>query len=199
MYQPMLLSYLTTFIARDVIFYTITTISTSIISIQNINKFITEHKDNDYKIFNNNLEKMDLINKLNITNVLIKDIMKSHTNDKDKIDNLFNIITNFEVNIKHEDGFSIINKNENINNVYFDIPEPVKISILSTLEIIYKINLIFETIHKKIINYNNAYFNMYKLHIANEIQEIIQLDEIFDKRLDLLIKIINIYNQKLVN
>lgn len=200
--QPLLFNYFATFIARDVVFYTITTISTSIISIQNIDKFIVEHKDNDYIIFSSQLEKTDLINKLVITSSIIKDIFIKHSTNDDKIDfnKIFNIpsvelITKTKVDETDFD-FNIIN-NVNYNEIKVEIPEPVKISILSTLETIHNINVIFDSIHKKIIEYNKSYFNFYKLNIANEIHKINHLNEIFNSRLDMLFKIITIYNEKM--
>lgn len=199
---PLLFNYFATFIARDVVFYTITTISTSIISIQNIDKFIVEHKDNDYVIFSSQLEKTDLINKLVITSSIIKDIFIKHSSTDNKIDfdKIFNIpsvelITKTKVDETDFD-FDIIN-NVNYNEIKVEIPEPVKISILSTLETIHNINIIFDLIHKKIIEYNKSYFNFYKLNITNEIQKINHLNEIFNSRLDMLFKIITIYNEKM--
>lgn len=199
---PLLFNYFATFIARDVVFYTITTISTSIISIQNIDKFIVEHKDNDYIIFSSQLEKTDLINKLVITSSIIKNIFIKHSTIDDKIDfdKIFNIPSVELITKTTEDktdfDFDIIN-NVNYNEIKVEIPEPVKISILSTLETIHNINVIFDLIHKKIIEYNKSYFNFYKLNITNEIQKINYLNEIFNSRLDMLFKIITIYNEKM--
>ena len=203
MYQPLLLKYFTTFIACDVVFYTITTISTSIISIQNIDKFIVDQyhsTDNDYIIFSSQLEKNDLINKLVITSSIIKDIFIKHSTDNNKID--FNKIFNIpsvelitKTNMDEMD-YDII-QNVNYNEIKVEIPEPVKISILSTLETIQNINIIFDIIHKKIVKYNQSYFNFYKQNIANEIQKINHLNEIFNSRLDMLFKIICIYNEKM--
>lgn len=195
MYSPLMLNYLTTYIAKDVVFFTITTISTSIMSIQNINRFIVDHKDSDYKIFHKSLERTDLINKLHITNILIKDIIKSHIineDDKDKIDMIFKNNVD-DTTIVTEDEFNIVSSN--ISNV--ELPEPIKASIVGTLEIINKINTILDLIHTKIISYNNTYFNIYKLNIGNEINQVIHYNEIFDKRLDLTIKIIDIYKNKI--
>lgn len=197
---PLLFNYFATFIARDVVFYTITTISTSIISIQNIDKFIVEHKDNDYIIFSSQLEKTDLINKLVITSSIIKDIFIKHSTNDNKIDfnKIFNIpsvelITNISTD---ETDYDII-QNVNYNEIKVEIPEPVKISILSTLETIHNINNVFDLIHKKIVKYNKSYFNFYKLNITNEIQKINHLNKIFNARLDMLFKIITIYNEKI--
>lgn len=211
MSSPLLLNYLTTFIARDVVFYTITTISTSIISVQNIDRFIVEHKDNDYVIFSKQLDKYDLINKLVITSSLIKDIFIKHSAKDNKINfnKIFNIpsieyITkttddvnpNPDTDTDSDSNFEIIS-NINYDEIKVEIQEPIKISILSILEIIDAINKVFDTIHKKIVEYNKSYFNFYKLNIANEIQKIDHLNEKFNSRLDMLFKIIAIYNDKM--
>lgn len=196
MQQPLIFNCLAHFIARDVVFYTITTISTSIISIQNIDKFIIEHKDNDFIIFSNQLEKSDLLNKLVIISSLIKDIFKKHSvNNKIDFDKIFNIPT-VELITKTDNDFNVID-NIDYSEIEVDIPEPVKISILSTIQTIHNINLIFDIIHKKIVNYKSAYFNFYKLNITNEIHKISNLNEILNIRLDLLFKIINIYSEKI--
>lgn len=195
---PLLFNYFATFIARDVVFYTITTISTSIISIQNIDKFIIEHKDNDYVIFSSQLEKTDLINKLVIISSIIKDIFIKHSLDNDNkidFDKIFNI-PSVELITSDETEYDII-QNINYNEIKVEIPEPVKISILSTLETIHNINIVFDLIHKKIVKYNKSYFNFYKLNITNEIEKINHLNEIFNSRLDMLLKIIGIYNEKM--
>lgn len=203
MYNPFIFNCLSTYITKDVIFYTITTISTSIISVQNINKFITDHKDSEYRIFQNNLEKTDLEHKLNLTNSLIKDIIKSHTEDKDKIDLIFDKIGAYNgleskiENILDEDEFNVIIKNDEFDKIEINLPEPVKLAIITTLEIIYKINCVFEMIDKKIVEYKNSYFKVYKLNIINEVNNITHYDEIFNKRLDLMIKIIDIYKNKI--
>lgn len=196
MQQPLIFNCLAHFIARDVVFYTITTISTSIISIQNIDKFIIEHKDNDFIIFSNQLEKSDLLNKLVIISSLIKDIFKKHSvNNKIDFDKIFNIPT-VELITKTDNDFNVID-NIDYSEIEVDIPEPVKISILSTIQTIHNINLIFDIIHKKIVNYKSTYFNFYKLNITNEIHKISNLNEILNIRLDLLFKIINIYSEKI--
>lgn len=197
MYQPIIFNYLSTYITGNIVFYTITTISTSIMSIQNISKFIVEHKDSYYKVFHDHLEETDMMHKLNMTNFLIKDIIKSHTNDKEKIDKIFLKIGGYDEDLKSDKEFSIVCKSDEFDNINIELPEPVKASIITTLEIIRKINDVFEEIYKKIINYNKSYFNMYKLNILNEINYLSQLNKIFNDRLELMIKIIDIYKNKI--
>jgi hypothetical protein len=203
-YQPFMISYLSTYIAKDIIFYTITTISTSIISIQNINNFIINHKDNDYIVFHNLLEKIDLLHNLHLTNVLIKDIIKSHTDDKhkSKLNALFDNIDVYNEQLLDDDtyvsDYNIISRNSDMNDIYVDLPEPVKISIASTLEIIHKINIVFEKIQKKIIAYKNSFLKIYKLNISTEMTQISLYNDIFHSRLELMIKTIGIYRNKVL-
>lgn len=203
-YQPFMFSYLSTYIAKDIIFYTITTISTSIISIQNINNFIVNHKDNDYIVFHNLLEKIDLLHNLHLTNVLIKDIIKSHTDDKhkSKLNTLFDNIDTYNEQLLDDDtyvsDYNIIARNNEMNDICVDLPEPVKLSIATTLEIIHKINTVFEKIQKKIINYKNSFLKIYKLNIASEMAQISLYNDIFHSRLELMIKTIGIYQNKVL-
>ncbi len=203
-YQPFMFSYLSTYIAKDIIFYTITTISTSIMSIQNINNFIINHKDNDYIVFHNLLEKIDLLHNLHLTNVLIKDIIKSHTDDKhkDKLNALFDNIDTYNEQILDDNtyisDYNIISRNNEMNDIYVDLPEPVKLSIATTLEIIHKINIVFEKIQKKIIAYKNSFLKIYKLNISTEMTQISLYNDIFHSRLELMIKTIGIYRNKVL-
>jgi hypothetical protein len=201
-YQPFMFSYLSTYIAKDIIFYTITTISTSIMSIQNINNFIINHKDNDNIVFHNLLEKIDLLHNLHLTNVLIKDIIQSHTdnNDKGKLNDLFDNMDTYNEQIVEDDtcvrDYNIVSRNHDINNIRVDLPEPVKLSIATTLEIIHKINIVFEKIQKKMITYKNSFLKIYKLNIATEMSQISLYNDIFHSRLELMIKTIGIYRNK---
>lgn len=203
-YQPFMFSYLSTYIAKDIIFYTITTISTSIISIQNINNFIVNHKDNDYIVFHNLLEKIDLLHNLHLTNVLIKDIIQSHTDDKHKgkLNALFDNIDTYNETLLDDDtyvsDYNIISRNNEMNDICVDLPEPVKVSIATTLEIIHKINIVFEKIQNKIMTYKNSFLKIYKLNIASEMGQISLYNDIFHSRLELMIKTIGIYRNKVL-
>jgi len=143
-----------------------------------MDKFIVEHKDNNYVFFSSQLEKTDLINKPVITSSIIKYIFikRSTSDNKMDFDKVFNILSVKVITKTNDDetdfDFDIINNvnyNVNYNEIKVDIPEPVKLSVLSTLETIHNINIVFDLIHKKIIEYNKSNFNFYKLNIKNEI------------------------------
>lgn len=177
-------------VACNTLFYSITCFSTYISSTQNIFKFIVEHKDSDYAIFQHQLESTDLTNKLNITSALIKDIVNTHccnelTNKKDP----------FICKEIQESGLYII-EIEIVNTMNFDkIPEPIKIAMLSTLDIANKIIVLIETIHKKIQIHQLSYMKSFiKINIGTEIKNIMTLTQLFNMRLDMLINLLKIYH-----
>ena len=222
------MNYVMPFVAYNAIFYSISTLSTSISSTQNIFKFIVDHKDSDYVFYQHQLETTDLNNKLNIITALIKDIIKKYYvkkvdiehnkkediehDNKEDIDNLLLELFNPKYNLLDEseiietklnntqsmtsfetNNFTIIElvKNSSIDII---IPEPIKISLLSTLEIINKINNILVKVKNKILQHEKSYLkNIIKINIYNEINEIINLTNLFNLRLDMLFKLLKIY------
>jgi hypothetical protein len=99
-----------------------------------------------------------------------------------------------KIEILQDEGFDIISHIQN-NTIIADVPEPVKISLSSTLEIIDKINGVLEQIHRKIKLYSCSYTKyITKLNIKNEVDNLINLDKIFEKRLGLLLEIVLIYD-----
>jgi hypothetical protein len=93
-----------------------------------------------------------------------------------------------------EEGFDMITHIQN-NNIISNVPEPIKISLNSTLEIIEKINYVLNKIHNKIKNHSASYVKyVSKLNLSNEINELVSFDKIFDKRLGLLLEVLKIYS-----
>ena len=177
------MDYIIPLLSYNVIFYSITSISTYLVSTQNVCKFIIDHKDNDYIIFQQKLESIDLINKLNIVNSLIKTIVKKYNINIDEL------LESKQIKENTLDDYLMIELH-NINNI---TNEPIKISILSVLEIIIKINNLLEIIKNKIIEHNRSYIRiLYTLNIHNEINKIISLNNIFNDRLQLLFEILKI-------
>ena len=174
------MDYIIPLLSYNVIFYSITSISTYLVSTQNVCKFIIDHKDNDYIVFQQKLESIDLINKLNIVNSLIKTIVKKYNINIDEL------LESKQIKENTLDDYLMIELH-NITN------EPINISILSVLEIIIKINNLLEIIKNKIIEHNSSYIRiLYTLNIHNEINKIINLNNIFNDRLQLLFEILKI-------
>ena len=186
-------------IAKEIILKCIGSLSSNILSSYNFYYFIISNTSNDYQNYQQEIISTDLANKLLISSSLIKDIIKKYHFDSN-INNISieTIIKNYNEQVKidvlQDDEFNIISHIQN-NSIITNIPEPVKISIGSTLEIIEKINGILELIHLKIKSHSNSFIKyIKKIDIKNEVDILINYDKIFEKRLNLLFEIIRIYN-----
>lgn len=86
--------------------------------------------------------------------------------------------------------------NNNVKLVMFtEIPDPIKLALITTLEIINTINVELSKIHKKIVQHQKSYLSyLYSVKIQEEIDQIYTHNDILDKRVDLLFKVINAYN-----
>lgn len=168
----------------NILLFCITSLSTYITSSKNVFTFIYEHKDSDLVIYKNELEKIDLENKLKIVHSLISNILVK-----------YNILLN-EINnpkIVEEEGFSMIeikSDNSNLNK----IEEPLLLSLMSTFEIIEKIYIIMNQIKEKILYYQKSYIkNIITLCLKNEIINLKKYSDIFDNRLLILFELLKIY------
>ena len=207
----MMMNYVMPIMACNALFYSITSISTSITSTQNIFKFIVEHKDSDYVIWQHQLETTDLYNKLEITSALLKDIIKKHSYIKDKnenktittceMDNLIDEIINpkFDIEKNSENAEYSVIEMVRKTSIEINVPEPIKISLLSLLDVINKINNVLEKIYRKIAEHQKIYFkNMFKIDIHNEINKILFLTNLFNSRLTILFELLKIYKDKII-
>jgi hypothetical protein len=169
----------------NALLYSIVSFSTYLSSTQNIFRFIVDHKDSDYAVFQHQLESTDLTNKLQITNALVKDIIQRYENMSFDNDNPL-IITD-----KGNDGTMI-----DIEQLKLDkVPSPIQISIMSTIEVTNKIHTLLETIQHKIKVHQSSYIrSMIKINIGLDINKLIALTNIFNQRLELLIHLLAIYN-----
>ena len=144
-------------VTNEIIFKCVSSLSTTILSSYNFYNFIIMNAPNDYQNYQNEIISTDLANKLLIASSLVKDIIKKHHFDSvDKDVPIERIIESYKDQIKIEilqdEGFDIITHIQN-NTIIANVPEPVKISLNSTLEIIDKINGVLEKIHFKIKYY----------------------------------------------
>ena len=169
----------------NALLYSIVSFSTYLSSTQNIFRFIVDHKDSDYAVFQHQLESTDLTNKLQITNALVKDIIQRYDKMSFDHDNPL-IITD-----KGDDGTMI-----DIEQLKLDkVPSPIQISIMSTIEVTNKIHTLLETIQHKIKVHQSSYIrSMIKINIGLDINKLIALTNIFNQRLELLIHLLAIYN-----
>ena len=101
------------------------------------------------------------------------------------------------LDIENDNDLSIINYKEIPSDNSINLPEPIKISLNSTLDIIEQINQVLHSIHDKIVNYKKSYIKyVSRINVHNELQQIKTLDIIFDKRLKMLLDLLVIYDIK---
>jgi len=184
-------------ITCNILFYSITSLSTSITSSQKLFNFILEHKDCDSVIFKNEMETSDIQHKLKIIELLIFDIIKKHCKTDEEFELIkTNIKTPVVINDDYIDEinhFTMIDLNNNYS-VFERMDEPVKYALFSTSELIQKINEQLMKIYEKISKHNKSYFNPFvTLCIKHELNELKKQVNVLDKRLYLLFEILKIY------
>ena len=166
-------------VACNALFYSITSVSTYISSTQNIFRFILEHKDSSYAVFQHQIEQTDLITRMNIVVSLIKQMVSKYVN----LTNLTN--TTFEC---LSGDWTVIDMVQSPNLEY--IPEPTRLAIISVLTTIAKINTVLEIIYTKIKTHQLSYMKAFvKIKIVDDITRIETLTALFEKRVDLLLRI----------
>jgi hypothetical protein len=189
-------------ITQDIVFKCVSSLSTSILSTYNLYNFIVSNSNSDYQIYQSQITSTDLANKLLLASSLIKDIVKKHHFAEHSDLSINEIMKMYDTNVEEEikvihdslEEFNIISFIQS-NKIISNIPEPVKIVLYSTLEIIDKINNILNTIHIKIKNHAQSYIKyVSKLNIHLEVEQLIGLDKIFDMRLNLLLNVLKIYS-----
>lgn len=183
-------------ITGNMLLYSITSISNSISSSQNVVKFISEHKDCDSIIFKNELVEMDLDNKLRIVETLIYSVIKHFSIDNNEFEFAKKEIQNpkiFSNNMTENNEFALVEV-ESYPIVLQRIDEPVKISLISTSEIIQNINALILKINEKINNYKNSYMkNIISLSLKFELTQLHRYVKILDLRLHMLFELLKIY------
>ena len=125
-------------LSSDIIYYCITSLSTYISSTQNLYNFIINYSrtNDDYIVYQNKLINTDISNKLQVTSLLITDIIKKyHLNNKEDINLTEWVEKNYNLNIVEQDEFNVVSNIKN-NNIISDLPKPLKLILQSTLEII---------------------------------------------------------------
>jgi hypothetical protein len=179
-------------ITCNIFFYSVSSLSNSITSTQNVFRFIYEHKDNDYLIYKNEIKNIDLSHKLRIIKSLIFDTIKKYISNKDDYDKFIDIINNplIENDINE---YSIIDIKYN-SDIFSLIDEPIAYSIIFISEILNNINNIINKIKNKIIEHKKLYFkNFVSLSINKEISELKYQNHILDVRYNMFIELLKIY------
>lgn len=179
----------------NILFYSVTTLSNSITSTQNVFKFFYEHKDSDYEVFKNELETLDLHNKLRIIESLIFDTIRKYCNTEEEYKYIKEDIKNPLItsdDFKIED-YSIINL-ENRIQIFERIEEPVRYALLTTSEAVQNINIIINNIHQKVLENEQSYIkNFVTLKLTNELSQLHKNVKLLDLRIQMLFDLLKVY------
>ncbi len=195
--DPLKLYYYTSvpLLTCNILFYSVTTLSNSITSTQNVFKFIYEHKDSDYEVFKNELETLDLHNKLRIIESLIFDTIRKYCNTEEEYKYIKEDIKNPLItsdDFKIED-YSIINL-ENRIQIFERIEEPVRYALLTTSEAVQNINIIINNIHQKVLENEQSYIkNFVTLKLTNELSQLHKNVKLLDIRIQMLFDLLKVY------
>jgi hypothetical protein len=177
------MNYIVPTITKTLMFHTINYITEYISTIHTLFTYITTHNNTDYQIYQIEIEKSDINNKLLLIESLIKSIIKKYN-----CNNYENITTDV---IEYE----LIDNDINKLIKGINLPDPLKISLISTFEIIQKIHNILESIHDKMVYHNKSFSKyIYKLNIHNDIEKFINYNDLFDTRINIFFSIIKLYN-----
>lgn len=186
-----------TAVTKDII---LSSISTTISATTSIIKFILCQKESELEVFKRELFKSDLCNNLDIISSLISDIVMNHNikikNKEDKYElEKIEIIDNSMVN----DSCLILHNDCKIKKKNINLPDPVKQILFTTYEIINDIKKYLEIIQSKIYSHENKYFKKWRvINITEDINNIININLVFEKRMKLLFEVIKIYKNQII-
>ena len=182
-------------ITNDILLRTLTNITTSIISTHSLFVWFIDHKNDDYNTYRREIKLTDLHNKLLIVSALIKDIIKKyHLKSEDNVDKIIQTFINDTVTEMTKEDFALIDCGDAKLHVFTEIPDCIKLALMCTLEIITVLNNEISKIHMKIQDHHKRWMSyIYSIKIQHEMDTILEHNVIFDKRLDLLFKVLNAY------
>jgi len=180
----------------NMLFYSITSLSTSISSSQNVVKFISEHKDCDSVIFTNEIADIDLENKLKLIESLIYDVIKKFSKNHDEFERtkkgiLYPQISDTQLGENNE--FALIEIKSPLT-VLERMDEPIKLALMSTSDSVQQINNLLIEIRDKIYNYNKSYVkSILSLSLQNELRKLHRQIKILDNRTFFLLELLKLY------
>jgi hypothetical protein len=182
-------------LATNLIFYSITSLSTSISSSQNVVKFITEHKDCDSVIFKNEIADMDLENKLRIVESLVYDIIRKFSLNKEEFERTKKEIQHPDTTIKESNDFEFeLIEIKTQTTVLERIDEPLKIALISSAETLHNIHEVLVEIRKKIDTHSKSYIKSFiSLSLKQELSRLNKQTKILDTRTHMLFELLKIY------
>ncbi len=182
----------------NMLFYSVSALSTSITSSQNVVKFISEHKKTDIAIFKEELDNQDLTNKLRIIETLIFDIIKRYCKSNEEFEKVISSLQCSQEMVECiEDKEFMLIELTNKNTVLNRIDEPIKLALMSTSETVQSINYIVSSVRDKVISHEQSYLNkLVSISLKDELTKLQKQSKLLDIRLHLLLELLKIYFNK---
>jgi hypothetical protein len=177
----------------NMLFYSISTLSTSITSSQNVVKFISQHKDCDSVLFQNEMEINDITNKLKIVESLVFDILRKYCDNKEEFEQFKGDLIAPAL-LNDEQDYTMIELKMVNKNILERIDEPIRYALLSTAEIMQQLHNTLINCNNKINHYKQSYVkNIMSLSLQKELNDFKKQSDLLDKRLYLLLELLKIY------
>ena len=118
---------------------------------------------------------------------------KYYLKNDENVDVIIQKIINETTDKMTKDDFMLIDYDVKLN-IFTEIPDCIKLALISTLEIITILNNEISKIHTKIQGHHKRWISyIYSIKIQHEMDNILEHNIILDKRLNLLFKILNAY------
>jgi hypothetical protein len=184
-----------TAVTKDII---LSSISTSVSATTNVIKYLLCYKESELDIFKKELFRTDLCNNLQLVSSIIDDIIKNHNknnNNNYEIEKIEIINNDSPLN----ESCLILHNDYKIKKKNINFPEPVKQILFKTYETIEQIKKYLEIIQFKIHDHENKYLkNWRSINIKEDVNNINNINLIFEKRMKLLFEVIKIYKNQIL-
>lgn len=180
----------------NMLLYSITSLSTSISSSQNVVKFIAEHKDCDSIIFKNEIDETDIETKLLIVESLIYDIIKKYCLNNEEFERTKKSIQQPQItdtNLIENNEFALV-EIKCPTTVLERIDEPIKLALISTSKTVQNINTLLMEMRDKIDSHKKSYIKtILSLSLQIELKNLNRQIKILDSRLHFLLELLKVY------
>lgn len=188
-------------VATNLLFYSLTSLSTSISSSQTVVKFITEHKDCDSVVFKNELIEIDLENKLQILEALVEDVLRRYSREQGEFEKTKEELKDPRISVTdcpHSELVDFtevkLHPNTATATVVGRIPEPLKLAIFSTADTLQQLASLLQEVRKKIDSHHQSYIQHFvSLSLKTEMSRLQRNVKVLDLRTHLLLELVKIY------
>lgn len=193
-------------LATNLLFYSLTNLSTSISSSKNVARFISEHKDSDAVLFHHALVDTDLEHKMSILQSLVDDLLRKSSRDHPEFLHAKN-------EILHPTDPDAAAVTDHPNTEWPDVTDvqwvappataaavlnrldpPVKLALVSLTDTLQQTASLLGDIRTKMEKYDQSYMKSFvALSLKTELPKLHQLVRILDLRAAMLLELLKVY------